>query len=125
MKYYLPNENEFLLISNFGVPIRIHSLAAKPIFSDEEESEFSPVESQRPSYELPERRQKSKLLYYEPSEQEGKTKNKPLLKEETPDWEKHKQRDEKSPDPKQNIQIGKGRGTGMRIILFHLFVIFI
>merc|ERR1711990_1095600 len=84
---------------------------AKPISSDEEESEFSPVESQRPSYELPERRQKSKLLYYEPSEQEGKTKNKPLLKEETPDWEKHKQRDEKSPDPKQNIQIGKGRGT--------------
>merc|ERR1711990_381753 len=84
---------------------------AKPISSDEEESEFSPVESQRPSYEFPERRQKSKLLYYEPSEQEGKTKNKPLLKEETPDWEKHKQRDEKSPDPKQNIQIGKGRGT--------------
>merc|ERR1711990_959980 len=86
--------------------------SAKPISSDEEESEFSPVESQRPSYELPERRQKSKLLYYEPSEQEEKIKNKPLLKDETPDWEKHKQKDEKSPDPKQNIQIGKGRGSG-------------
>merc|ERR1711990_1122730 len=85
--------------------------SAKPISSDEEESEFSPVESQRPSYELPERRQKSKLLYHEPSEQEEKTKNKPLLKEETPDWEKLKQKDEKSPDPKQNIQIGKGRGS--------------
>merc|ERR1711990_1262353 len=85
--------------------------SAKPISSDEEESEFSPVESQRPSYELPERRQKSKLLYHEPSEREEKTKNKPLLKEETPDWEKLKQKDEKSPDPKQNIQIGKGRGT--------------
>merc|ERR1711990_884459 len=88
-----------------------HSLTAKPISSDEEESEFSPVESQRPSYELPERRQKSKLLYHEPSEQEEKTKNKTLLKEETPDWEKPKQKDEKSPDPKQNIQIGKGRGS--------------
>merc|ERR1711990_1137042 len=60
--------------------------SAKPISSDEEESEFSPIKSQHPSYELPERRQKSKLLYHEPSEQEEKTKNKTLLKEETPDW---------------------------------------
>merc|ERR1711990_571882 len=85
--------------------------SAKPISSDEGESEFSPVESQHPSYELPEKRQKSKLLHYEPSEQEGKRKNKPSLKEESPDWEKLKQKDEKSPDPKQNIQIGKGRGS--------------
>merc|ERR1711990_1017944 len=85
--------------------------SAKPISPDEEESEFSPVESQHPSYELPERRQKSKLLHYEPSEQEEKRKNKPSLKEESPDWEKLKQKDEKSPDPKQNIQIGKGRGS--------------
>merc|ERR1711990_1105898 len=89
--------------------------SAKPISSDEEESEFSPVESQRPSYELPERRQKSKLLYHEPSEREEKTKNKPLLKEETPDWEKLKQKDEKSPVPKQNIQIGKERGSAKPI----------